>query len=282
MVLKRIQHLALLIACACLLASPAMGQGRTTEPIYRVAKAKQSHPLAPALKMAYEGLADMNANLKDYTAVLVKRERIDGVLGEQEFAEIKIRNRRVEGGRTVTPLSVYMKFLKPAGIAGRECIWVEGRNDGKLVGHEAGWKNVIRANLKPDHFLAMRGNKYPITHIGVVNMIEKLIEKGERDAAQPADETKVQFFKGAKINGRTCTLLQVTHEKPDPKYDFYLAQIFIDDELNVPIRYASWEWPATAGGKPVLQEEYTYMDFKANVGLTEADFDADNPNYNFP
>ena len=34
-----------------------------------------------------------------------------------------------------------MKFLKPESAKGREAIWVEGRNNGKIAAHEAGLKN---------------------------------------------------------------------------------------------------------------------------------------------
>ena len=35
------------------------------------------------------------------------------------------------------------------------------------------------------------------------------------------------------------------------------------------------------GGKPVLSEEYTYLNVKLNNGFTDADFDVRNPNYQF-
>ena len=79
-----------------------------------------------------------------------------------------------------------------------------------------------------------------------------------------------------------CTLIEVRHPQPRPYFDFHIAHIFIDDELDIPIRYAAYSWPATAGGEPILEEEYTYLDVKVNVGLTELDFDADNPAYEFP
>ena len=49
-----------------------------------------------------------------------------------------------------------------------------------------------------------------------------------------------------------------------------------DDELQIPIRYESYDWPQKEGGQPVLLEEYTYTDLKVNVGLTDKDFDPDN------
>lgn len=259
------------------------------EPVFRVGKIggaadqkqEQQHPLDPALKVAYEGLEHLRKNVIDYSATMVKRERISGVLGEQEFMFLKMRSRKIEAGTIVTPLSVYIKFLKPKNIEGREVIWVEGRNNGKLFAHEVpGIKNVIRAKLDPNGFLAMRGNRYPISEAGVENLVDKLIEKGERDLKR--DECEVQFFKGAKINGRVCTLLQVTHPIKREYFDFHIAQIFIDDELNVPVRYAAYTWPTSPGGKPALEEEYTYMDLKLNIGLTDEDFNPDNRAYKFP
>jgi len=243
--------------------------------------AREAHPLDPAIEIASRGLDQINRNIKDYTATLVKRERIDGVLSDNEFMFVKIRNRKVDSGRVITPFGVYMKFLKPRSKAGREVIYVEGSNSGKLLAHETpGLKNLITAKLPTDGYLAMLGNRYPITEAGVENLTAKLLEKGTHD--RKYGECDVKFFKGAKINDRTCTLLQVTHPTPRPHFEFHIAQVFIDDELQVPIRYAAYSWPTTPGGKPVLEEEYTYMNLKLNVGLTEMDFSSKNPGYKFP
>ncbi len=52
-------------------------------------------------------------------------------------------------------------------------------------------------------------------------------------------------------------------------------------ELNVPIRYESYDWPTEKGGEPILVEEYTYLNLKLNNGLTDLDFDVNNPKYQF-
>ena len=57
--------------------------------------------------------------------------------------------------------------------------------------------------------------------------------------------------------------------------------VFVDDEERFPVAYASFYWPDEPGGKPRLLEEYIYTDIKVNVGLTDADFDRDNPDYGF-
>lgn len=242
--------------------------------------ATEQHPLDPALETARAGLAHIRNNLSDYTALLVKRERVKGKLGEHQFMEAKFRQRRVENQQIVQPFSVYLKFLKPQSVKGREVVWVENRDEGKLIAHEGGFKNLLRVKLSPNNTLAMLGQRYPITQIGIENLIVQLIEKGERDRKH--DECEVRFVQKAKVDGRECTMIEVVHPAPRPHFDFYRARIFIDDELQVPIRYAAWTWPEDEGGVPVLEEEYTYTQLRVNVGLTDRDFDPDNPEYNFP
>ncbi len=267
---------------------PAPQRKPIKEPVYRVAKNidekavgqdQPEHPLDPALQIAYDGLNHIQANVRDFTATLVKRERIDGELLDPETMFIKCRLRKVADGRIVVPLSAYLRFEKPASKKGREVIWVEGRNENKLVAHEKGILNIASVWLDPESSFAMAGNKYPITEVGVENLVAKLIEKGERDRKH--GECEVNFYKNAKINGRSCTLIQVKHPVRRAHFDFYIARIFIDDEMNIPVRYSAWTWPEVAGGRPVLEEEYTYVNVKLNVGLTDNDFNHKNPEYNF-
>lgn len=241
---------------------------------------REAHPLEPALEMAHDSLGHIRANIQDYTAVLVKRLRIDGELNDHDFLFVKIRNRKTENGQVTTPTGVYLRFLKPDSVKGREVIWVEGKNEGKLIVHEAGLKNLLRVSLDPNGPLAMRRQRYPITEIGLERLVEKLIETGNRDRKH--GECEVQIIDNAKVKDRVCTVVQVVHPVQRPHFDFCLARIFFDKDLKVPIRYTAWSWPVEKGGDPVLEEEYTYTNLKVNVGLTEGDFDPNSPEYNFP
>jgi len=259
------------------------------EPIYRISKARtdeninaNSHPLDPAIELAQNGLKTLRANVRDYTCVLVKRERIGDQLGDYEYMFAKVRGEQRSNGQVVVPFSVYLYFLKPEAIKGREVIFVRGRNEDKMIAHEGRgsiWSRFGSVWLNPTGPIAMKGQRYPITEIGLSVLVTRLLEKGIRDRQR--GECLVEFRKGAKINNRLCTMLQVTHPNPRPYFDFHIAQIFIDDEFNVPVRYAAYTWPTTPGGKPVLQEEYTYLKLKLNVGLTDKDFDPKNAEYNF-
>jgi len=290
--LKRRQFVALF--GSLLAASPARSvlgdQPGFVEPVHRVANAASveptpspiaAHPLERALEIARNGLQNCRENVNDYTALLVKRERVSGVLGPHEFMEVKIRNRKVSGGRIVQPLSVYINFIKPGSVAGREVIYVEGQNDNKIIAHEGGFKGrfLPTVSIPPTGMLAMRGQRYPLTEIGVENLIEKLIERGSKARQQP--DVQCEFRKNARVKDRACTVLQVISPTKVPGLDFHQAQVFIDDKLNLPIRYISYDWPVREGAALEVIEEYNYLDLKVNVGLTDADFNENNPAYGF-
>ena len=275
---------------------PAIGfadppEKKLREPVLRVSKAKlgtrknqvPSHPLDPALEMAASRLAYFREHVRDYTCVMVKREQTDGKPAEREYMFAKVRSRRVENGRVVVPFSVYLYSLRPKEAAGREVIYVEGKNAGKLVAHEAPntlvYKTVGSVWLDPDGPIAMRGQRYGITHAGMENLLIKLLERGNRDRKRGPCEVKNTV---AKINKRECDVIQIRHPERDKNHDFYLARIFMDRETQLPIRYASYQWPTSSRSKlgPII-EEYTYLDLKLNVGLTDADFNHRNPKYLF-
>ena len=230
------------------------------------------HPLMPALRWARQGAKDIE-KIKDYSAVMVKRERSDGELGEHEHIFVKIRHE---------PFSVYMYFLGPDDVKGQEVIYVKGKNNGLMWAHGTGLKRTVfgTVSLKPTGPVAMRGQRYPLTEVGMLNMVRRLLEIGEKDVQY--GECEVKFFEGAKVNDRSCTCVQATHPVPRRNFLFHVARIFVDDELNLPIRYEAYDWPRRRGDDPVLSEEYTYLNVKLNNGFTDADFDTRNSGYSFP
>lgn len=240
-----------------------------------------AHPLDRAVEIAQGSLQGMRAEVFDYTAILKKVEQVKGVIGSPSYISIKVRCPRTLADGSKTPFSLYMKFLKPRDSAGREVIWVDGQNEGKIVAHEAsGILSMRRMYLDPDGFIAMRGQRYPIYEAGLENLIVKLIEKAERDRA--AGPCHVDYRSGAEVNKRPCSLIELVHDVQHGQYEFHKAQVYIDDELQLPVRYAAYDWPTSPGGEPRLLEQYTYYNVKVNVGLTDRDFSPSNSAYRFP
>ncbi len=269
------------------LADEKQQRDQLKEPIFRVTKIDppdlkkvntESHPLDPAIAMAEEAVKRIDKSIKDYTCTMVKRERVNNELGNYEYIRTKIRHASADGK---VPFSVYMQFRKPEAIKGREVIYVKGKNNNKMIAHEGGWKGRLMPSvwLAPTSMLAMRGCRYPATEAGIRTLCVRLMEKGKRDRQR--GECDVKTIKNVKINKRPCTCIQVTHPKPRPYFDYHIARVYIDEEYNLPVRYEAFEWPKREGGEPVLLEEYTYLNLKFNVGLTDKDFDSKNETYNF-
>lgn len=228
------------------------------------------HPLAAALRWAEEALPRME-QLDGYTATLIKRERIDGQLRPRESLAIKVRHK---------PFSIYAKFLGPRVIKGQEALYIDGANHGKMWAHGVGIRALTGAvSLDPAGPVAMQGERYPLTQIGILNLTKRLIEVVQSDIKY--GECTVKLTEHAKINGRQCRCLEVVHPRPRSNFGFHIARVFIDEKLNIPIRYECYSWPKGGDDNPPLIEEYTYLDVKLNAGLTDADFNVQNPRYGF-
>ncbi len=239
------------------------------------------HPLAPLIDMGVYGQEVIESTVIDYTATLTKRLRIKGKLQPEEKMLIKIRHpiESEKPGESV-PFSIYTRFLDPK--KGQEAIWVEGRNENKLVAHgPVGILNLMTLNLDPQGKMAMNGNRYPIWDAGMLNLIKLMTKKARNDIQ--FDDCRVELRRNVMLrDDAKCTCFVIVHEQEAKHFEYHRVEIYIDDERNLPIGFRSFSWPTSAGGKPRLEELYYYTDVKINVGLTDADFDPANEAYDFP
>src|SRR5579875_4042631 len=86
------------------------------------ALAAQASPMDEPLRLIHEAQKAYQ-NVRDYTCLLIKRERINGRLSPDHVIEMKVRTQ---------PFSVYLRWLQPRTEAGQEVCYVAGRNDGKM------------------------------------------------------------------------------------------------------------------------------------------------------
>jgi len=240
----------------------------------------EEHPLLPVLQIAYEGYLRMDNEIDDYTCILTKREHVNGRLLRHASMYVKVRHQRVKDDHVVTPFSVYIRFLGPTKMKGAEVLYVHGKNKGKMIVRKGGTRfGYITTSIPLDSPVAFQCNRYPITEIGVKNLTRRLIENGEDELQY--DDVAVKIVPGAKVNSRSCTLIQVSHPKRHEGLAYQYARILVDDGLHLPVHYSAYDWPAEEGDEPQLIEEYTYTDIKMNVGLTDWDFDHRNRKYLF-
>lgn len=249
-------------------------------PLRQIVRPKSRHPLLPLLELAVDRFEQIDRDLQDYSCVIVKRERVDGQLRGYEHVVAKIRHRQVESDRVVTPFSVYVRFLKPEAIKDREVLFVEGQNSDKLLVRRGGRRLAsLTTSLDPRGRLAMQDSRYPVTDIGIKELVRKLVEVLHEELQY--EEVAVKQFENAKINDRVCTRIQVIHPERRDYFRYHIAEIFLDDTSKLPVRFVSYDWPESREGGPLLLEEYTYLNIQPNVGLTDVDFDRQNPSYGF-
>lgn len=228
------------------------------------------HPLMPAIRWAHSAIDDIEA-IDDYSCTLVKRERVGGRLIGPQYLALKVRHR---------PFSVYLEYLAPRSLRGREVIYVAGENNNKLVAHTTGIQRRLlsRVSLRPTSRLAMTDNRYPITEVGILRLTQRLIEVGEHDMQQGNCQVAVTSI---DLDKQPCTCIEVVHPDASKDFLFHKAKIYIENKRRLPVRYEAYDWPENPGEQPPLIEEYTYLNLKLNNGFTDDDFSPDNPEYGF-
>lgn len=246
-------------------ASTIAGQIKPETP----AKIDENHPLVPLLERAYESRKSLEP-VQDYEATFSKREIVGKKLLKSTLS-LKVREQ---------PFSVYLKFLD-TGNAGREVLYSAGRNDGKLLVHEDGVSRLLGTfKFKPDDKTVMAENRYPITLVGMRNLVDKVIQQWEFEAQY--GEIEVQHRPASKLDGRECDVLESTHPQPRNQFKYHLTRLWIDSDTKFPVRVEQYSFPTKAGEPPQIVEEYTYTKIRVNLGLAEQDFDPKNSKYNFP
>jgi len=222
------------------------------------------------IALARKSLAAIQ-EVPDYTAVLTTTELIDGRMLHKKM-QIKFRRE---------PFSAYLR-CRSKPDAGREVIYVAGANDGKLLAHEGGIKRIVGTlKLKPDDPEARSECRYPITEIGIEKMTESTIAAWEYEQKNldPAI-VDIQFFATAVHGPTSCSEVQITHTRHEPGIEFQVGRLYFDKQTNYLIEAEQYGWPKDGEQLPLV-EHYDYSDIRVNVGLTDEDFDPQNPNYRF-
>lgn len=194
------------------------------------------------------------STVKDYVGVLNSQERVDGKLGARQTALFKFQR----------PLKIYMKFTDgPSKVV--DALYVKGSHGNKLLVRRRWALGLLTLSLDPKGWMAMSGNRHPITELGFGFLlaefrrnIEQAIRLGEHEILQLTDET---------YNGRPATRVEGRFF-PQGGRKYYCSRyiIHIDKILNLPVGNTFFD------AKDEVFEDYVFKNIKLNVGLTAADF----------
>ncbi|MFN0052010.1 MAG: DUF1571 domain-containing protein [Planctomycetales bacterium] len=210
------------------------------------------------------------SQVANYTAVFSKTELVDRRLISQTM-DLKFRQ---------APFSVYLRVHSKRQPA-REVIFVEGRNDDRMIVHDAGIKAFLTLNLKPDNPRVLTENRYPITEIGMAKMLDTALAIWEREKDIAPENVDVRLSSGQKIGSNACEELRITHQEPLSGLRFHITRVAFDIETGFPLLLEQYDWPTQPEEAPPLVERYLYSDVNTAFGVTDADFDPQNSEYNF-
>ncbi len=137
---------------------------------------------------------------------------------------------------------------------------------------------MITVKLDPAGKVAMDERRHPITEAGIGHLL-KLLQEDRRlaakhDEGRVIDKGKVREKDRGKLRGRELRVFECIMPKSKrSEYYCHRAVVGFDTKLVLPVSVSIYD------GKGRLLEQYRYQDLKLDVGLTEKDFDKDNPGY---
>ena len=224
------------------------------------------------ISSAKERYLTINRQFGAYACIVTMRETVRGELQDMRRAQMIFR---------AEPFSVYMKYITPDDIVGREIVYVEGQNNGRIIvtkgGYRPAFAHITRA-ITTDSQLARSESNHSLKELGIASMMKQLLDVAHSTEQFP--DCKIEFIENASIDNRACTVIQITHEPKSDVFPFYRGQVFIDNQYQVPVRFVCYNWPDSSG-IATIREEFTYTNIIPNVSVTDADFDYRNPKYEF-
>jgi hypothetical protein len=207
-----------------------------------------------------------------YSAKLTKQEVVGGELLPEHVISMKCREE---------PFSVYLQWH--TGDPGREVLYNDGENNGRLIGHDGGWKARLPAlSLKPESSLAMRDSRYPVTKAGLGGLIDIMLSVHENDL-RINNYSKCTYQPHVQFDGRDCDAFTTEYKNAEVSPTYRKSITLIDRERGLPISTQHYEWPqlGSQDDATTLVESYQFTEIDFQQHFSDADFSRDNEEYAF-
>jgi hypothetical protein len=201
------------------------------------------------------------ADVRDYTCLLIKRERMQGQLQPDHLITMRVRTQ---------PFSVYLQWQEPKALAGQEACYVTGRNNGMMRAHATGLSGLVGfVSIDPRDPRAMEHSRHCITEAGIGHLIERYSQSWEEERRRGRTEVHIGDF---EYNKRPCTRVETIHSAGAGTV-YYRSLVYFDKETHLPIRTENYDWPKPRGNPDGdLAEVYSYVDLRLNVRLGDEAF----------
>jgi Protein of unknown function (DUF1571) len=240
-------------------SAPQAAPPAAPQPMGHAAPAEAAaSPMDEPLRLLLEA-RQAHQSVRDYTCLLVKRERVNGVLTPENVMEMKVRTQ---------PFSVYFRWLQPRSEAGQEVCYVAGLNDGKMRVRPRGVLGAVGfVSLDPNDPRARQTSRRSITEAGIGGMIERFAKGWETERRLNQTQARIADY---EYNRRRCTRVETIHPtNPDGQFLYYRTVMYFDKEYHLPIRLECYDWPRHQGDPGEVVEIYSFANLRINVGLSD-------------
>ena len=212
-------------------------------------------------------------------------ERMEAAVANFQSVTYDFRTSERAGQRMKPTAHLSVKFRKPFDLF---CVWRPGPSEGRELLYRRGWNNgnmriylgswTPRLNLDPVGSLATRGERHNIMFMGYMKIAQIIVDDATRlrDGGYPREirDLGEQTVRGSRSR---CFDMDLPKDK-DPNFYAFRSEMCFDEASQLPSRVKSWDM---VDGSLVVVEDYEYGDIRVNSGLTDLDFDTENPAYHF-
>jgi len=172
------------------------------------------------------------------------------------------------------PFSVYMKWIGEQRN-GQEVIYVQGKWDNEMWVHTGSFPDITLC-LDPLTAQSMSEARHPVHDVGMGQLIKFIAYNAQRAEANPTDRVAFWDYGRQLVHGQPSRCMEgVMPAKKDSGYYGHRARVCVSEATGLPTRTTIWDH------RNLMVEDMIFADVKLNVGLTDKDFDPENPAYNF-
>jgi hypothetical protein len=242
-------------AAPAVAAAAPVAVGPVASTVVAVVAAPHDKPtLRDVIALVEESRAALQ-DVRDYTAEFIKEELIRGRLRTQVM-DVKLREK---------PFSVYLHY-RSKKEAGRQAVFVEGKNDDSLLVRDVGIKRMLGTmRLSLQNPMVTCENRHPVTELGISKVVETALAIWRREEKLPGTLPAVTICPSARFADVECCTVEVQYQTCSPGLEFQKACIWFDRKTKLPVRAERYGWPDETGGAPPLVEAYTYRNVQTNV-----------------
>lgn len=206
------------------------------------------------------------SQLLDATYTFHKQEYANG--RQQPAERIAVKYRAANG--------IYMKWLGPAH-EGRELLFRPDWNDDRLRISPGRWLPTL--NLAPRGSFAMRGNRHSVYQLPFPAIVDNFVDSAALIRTNPALRARIIDLGEQRHFGEAghCYRLLLPKDR-EPRLYATEVMLCVSRRTGLPLRIRSWD---VEDGQLRQVEDYGYENVRVNMGLSDRDFDPDNPAYDF-